>query len=85
MVKRPLDYYDAVIFNLNSMIYSLPDLIRQVEKIQKQRRIGQRFVSFHSEAPDQTQEHRTIINAEMATTFFNWSMSYRQDADIHLY
>ena len=85
MVKRPLDYYDAVIFNLNSMIYSLPDLIRQVEKIQKRRRIGQRFVSFHSEAPDQTQEPRTIKNAEMATTFFNWSMSYRQDADIHLY
>ena len=86
MINKPLHLYDAIVFNINDLpgITKLVKKIRNIEKI-TQRRQGQRFVALRSESP----MHQIALNSNewpnLLTGFFNWSMSYRQDADVHLF
>ena len=80
--NRSMDSYDAVVFNMNVLHYSgkVP-----LEEGDYSRNSKQRFVFFSQEPPMYTwggsgQVDESEVN--LYENYFNWSMSYRNDADI---
>ena len=67
---RPVSSYDAVLFNINNQyeLHSLP----------KSRRPNQRYIYFTQEPPPDL----GATGPDHFKDFFNWSMTYRTDADI---
>ena len=83
--NRPMDSYDAVIFNMNVLHNSgkLP-----WKEVNYSRKSNQRFVFFSQEPPMYTwggsgQVDTNEVN--LYVNYFNWSMSYRNDADVQLF
>ncbi|KAK4025330.1 hypothetical protein OUZ56_014403 [Daphnia magna] len=70
---RPLDSYDAILFNFNDEFW----LSKRPEY---QRRPHQRFVFFTQEPPPSIEP----MNIAGYTNYFNWTMTYRRDSDILL-
>ena len=70
---RPLDSYEAILFNFNSEFWLL-------KWPQFQRKPHQRFIFFTQEPPPSIQ-HMNIADYE---DYFNWTMTYRMDSDIPL-
>ena len=72
--ERPLELYDAVIFNLNDFFWlkELPPL--------RLRRPGQRYVFLTQESPAAIQDYDVAFFMEE----YNWTMTYRLDSDIRL-
>ena len=82
--KRPLNSYDAVVFFIDVFTEAakmIKDLSKGKERIE--RRSSQRYVALRYEAPVDPPESYSI-KKDLLVNFFNWSMSYRQDADIQL-
>ena len=73
--KRPLDSFDAIIFNLNDQFNSQ---MPSNESTQSSRRLQQRFIFFTQEPPP----HINNIISGYRANYFNWTMSYRFDSDI---
>ena len=70
---RLLEYYDAIIFNMHEMwMVSWPNFTRQPE---------QRFIWLSQESP---QTLPVDFEDPRYKNFFNWTMSYRLNADIQL-
>ena len=83
--KRSMDSYDAVIFNSNALYDSrvIPWTKSSFSRSQKQR-----FVYFTIESPIYTWGKSRKVNETevlLYANFYNWSMSYKEDADIHLF
>jgi len=87
--NRSMDSYDAVVFNMNILIYSdkLPWTADSYSRSPKQR-----FVFLSQEPPVHTWPQRgrpvgfvnkTEVN--LYVNYFNWSMTYRYDSDVHLF
>lgn len=70
----PFEFYDAVVFNMHELWNST---LPEVEGYH--RRGHQRYVFLTQESP-QTMP----LNASDFINYFNWTMSYRLNADIHL-
>ena len=73
--ERPLDSFDAIIFNFNDQFYrKMPSN----ESTIFSRRLQQRFIFFTQEPPP----HINKILSGYRANYFNWTMSYRFDSDI---
>ena len=80
----PIERYDAVVFTMNSI--ASKDLLA---KTRNRRRKDQRFVFLSLESPvytfGQTGADQLTLEIEDFADFFNWTMSYRNDADLPLF
>lgn len=70
---RPLDFFDAILFNFNDEFWL-------TERPNFERRPHQRFVFFTLEPPPSIE----LMNITGYTNYFNWTMTYRRDSDILL-
>ena len=85
--KQPIDWYDAIVFNINEIDPVVKSILKWPINEQGEtakRRRSQRFVSFRSEAPTESSIPDFMQKKDLLENFFNWSISYRQDADIQL-
>ena len=71
--NRPLDSYDAILFNFNDEFWL-------TKRPQFQRRPHQRFIFFTQEPPPSIEP----MNIADYDGYFNWTMTYRMDSDIPL-
>ena len=83
--NRSMDSYDAVVFNMNVVHYSgvLPWTTSSYSRSPKQR-----FVFFSQEPPMYTWGGTGFVNkteVNLYANYFNLSMTYRNDADVHLF
>ena len=83
-LNRSIDSYDAVIFNSNALYDSkvLPWTVNSFS-----RSLKQRFVYFTIESPIYTWGNSRKVNkteVQLYANFYNWSMTYRNDADIRM-
>ncbi|KZS16765.1 putative Alpha--fucosyltransferase C [Daphnia magna] len=76
---RPLSYYDAIIVVFNDE-FTAPDQLKMPEFGSK-RSERQRLVFFTQESPPALKPY---YNMTQLAHFFNWTMTYRTDADIPL-
>jgi len=71
--RSNLSQYDAILFHyLNFQGWDLPPIRFQ----------NQLYVFFEYESPQFKTSHRGFFVPEMMNDFFNWTMSYRWDADV---
>jgi alpha-1,3-fucosyltransferase len=71
---RPLDSYDAIVFNFNDEFW-LPNKMPIFN-----RRPHQRFIFFTQEPPPSLKP----LNISRYRNYFNWTMTYRMDSDVRL-
>ncbi len=71
--EKPLDSYDAIIFNFNDEY-----ILNRWPKFE--RKANQRFVFLTQEAPPSLEDY----NIKHLKDYFNWTMSYRRDSDVPL-
>jgi alpha-1,3-fucosyltransferase len=77
--ERPLEQFDAIIFVLNDEFTS-PDQLMMPD-FQNKRNASQHLVMFTQESPPAL---KSYYNMTRLAHFFNWTMTYRMDADIRL-
>ena len=76
--ERPLEHYDAIVIVLNDEFTSPEQMMMpQLNK----RNTNQRLVMFTQESPPALQAY---YNMTQLAHFFNWTMTYRMNADIPL-
>ena len=83
--NRSMDSFDAVVINMRDLHFygPVPWMTSSYS-----RSLEQRFVFFNQEPPyDTWGGNGKVDKAEVNqyANYFNWSMTYRNDADIHLY
>ena len=83
-LKQPMNYYDAVVFNMNLLHYSgkFPWEDNYFSRLTQQI-----FVFMSLEPPMYTWGSSGTVNiseVKLFTNFFNLSMSYREDADVKM-
>ena len=71
----PFDEFDAVIFHIHEM-----EVTKLPEEVNCTRSRYQRFIMLTQESP----LSMTTFNRTLFANYFNWTMSYRLDSDIHL-
>ncbi len=78
-MERPLEQYDAIVVVFNSEFTSANQV--KMPRFQYERKKSQRLVFFTQEPPTALLPH---YNMAQLTHVFNWTMTYRMDADIRL-
>ncbi len=78
-MERPLEHYDAIVVVFNSEFTSANQV--KMPGFQYERKKSQRLVFFTQEPPTALLPH---YNMTQLANFFNWTMTYRSDADIRL-
>ncbi|EFX82107.1 hypothetical protein DAPPUDRAFT_241186 [Daphnia pulex] len=75
--ERPLEHFDAIVFVLNDEFTS-PDQMMMPD-FKNKRNASQHLVLFTQESPPAL---KSYYNMTQLAHFFNWTMTYRMDADI---
>jgi alpha-1,3-fucosyltransferase len=75
--ERPLEQFDAIVFVLNDEFTS-PDQL-MIPDFKNKRNASQHLVLFTQESPPALKPY---YNMTRLAHFFNWTMTYRMDADI---
>ena len=85
---KSMDLYDAVVFNMNVLRNSLQ--LPWTMKKYKRNLMKQKFVFFNQEPPgvytwgkEEGKEMNQVV--KQFENYFNWSMTYRHDADVHFF
>jgi alpha-1,3-fucosyltransferase len=76
---RPLEYYDAIVVVFNDQFTWANQL--KMPEFQYKRNQSQRLVFLTQEAPPALKPY---YNMTQLANYFNWTMTYRSDADIRL-
>ena len=76
---RPLEYYDAIVVVFNDQFTSANQL--KMPEFQYKRNQSQRLVFLTQESPMALEPYYNMTGLE---NFFNWTMTYRSNADIPL-
>ena len=80
--KRPLESYDSIVFFIDAATMAFK-MVKDLSKKSVKRKNSQKYVSVRFEPPVAPPEGYSV-SRNLLTNFFNWSISYRQDADIRL-
>ena len=83
--KRPLNSYDAVVFFIDVIFTEAAKIIKDLSKGNERvvRKTSQRYVALRIKPPVDPPVGYSI-KKDLLVNFFNWSISYRQDADIQM-